>query len=194
VNLFDINTTNAIVYYFNDSTAIDAYHNVGETGSRGVEVEYKFRDKWGFINLNYSFYSVAGKPKIADYEVPDNSNVLLAFPAHKVNLSAGFNITKHFSVNPSVLFRGERYGYTSFDSSGTAVMEKFSPMILANLYLRYEDFFIKGLNIGVGVYDLLDQRVKYIQPYNSNHAPLPGPSRELIVKLSYTFKAKNKTE
>ena len=63
-------------------------------------------------------------------------------------------------------------------------------MILANIFLRYGDLFIKGLDLGVGVYDLFDQQVKYIQPYNSFHAPLPGPSREFIVKLSYTLKAK----
>jgi outer membrane receptor for ferrienterochelin and colicin len=190
VNLFDINTRNTIVYYFNDSTQMDAYHNIGETGSRGVEVEYKYRSKWGFINLNYSFYSVAGKPKIADYEVPEDNTVLLAFPAHKANLGASLNVTKKFSINPSLTFRGERYGYTSVDTTGEALTEKFSPMTLANIYLRYQDLFIKGLDLGVGVYDLFDQRIKYIQPYNSSHAPLPGPSRELIVKLSYTFKSK----
>ncbi len=194
INFFDISTKNAIVYYYDDSTATDAYHNIGQTGSRGVEVEYKFKDKWGFINLNYAFYSVAGKEKIADYEVPENKSVLLAFPSHKINLSAGFNITKHFSVNPSVCFRGERYGYTSVDTLGNGVIEKFSPMVLANIFLRYENLFVKGLDLGIGVYDLLDQRVKYIQPYNSYHAPLPGPSREFIVKLSYSFKAKKKIE
>lgn len=194
VNFFDISTKNAIVYYYDDSTDTDAYHNIGQTGSRGVEFEYKFKEKWGFINLNYAFYSVAGKSKIADYEVPENSNVLLAFPSHKLNFSAGFNVTKRFSVNPSLCFRGERYGYTSIDTLGDGVIEKFSPMVLANIFLRYENLFIKGLDLGVGVYDLFDQRVKYIQPYNSYHAPLPGPSREFVVKLSYTFKAKSKTE
>ncbi len=192
VNFFDITTTNTIAYYYDDSTETDAYHNIGNTGSRGVELEYKFKDKWGFVNLNYAFYTVAGKDKIADYEVPENKNVLLAFPAHKINLGAGFNIGKHFSVNPSVSFRGERYAYTSLDTLGDGVIEKFSPMVLCNIFLRYEDLFIKGLDFGVGVYDLLDQRVKYIQPYNSSHAPLPGPSREVVVKLAYAFKVKPK--
>lgn len=190
INFFDISTKNTIAYYYDDSTQTDAYHNIGQTGSRGVELEYKFKDKWGFINLNYAFYTVAGKEKIADYEVPENKSVLLAFPSHKFNLSAGFNVTKHFSINPSILFRGERYGYTSVDTAGYGVIEKFDPMVLANIFLRYDDLFIKGLDLGFGVYDLFDQRVKYIQPYNSYHAPLPGPSREFIVKLSYTLKAK----
>lgn len=194
INFFDISTSNTIAYYYNDSTQVDAYHNIGNTGSRGVELEYKFKETWGYVNLNYAFYSVAGKDKIADYEVPENNKVLLAFPSHKINLGAGFNLNKHFSVNPSVSFRGERYGYTSIDTLGDGVIEKFSPMVLANLFLRYEDLFINGLDLGVGCFDIFDQRIKYIQPYNSGHAPLPGPSREIVVRLSYAFKVKNKAK
>ena len=135
-SIIDITTKNAIVYYYDDSAETDAYHNIGQTGSRGVELEYKFKDKWGFINLNYAFYSVAGKQKIADYEVPENANVLLAFPSHKINFSAGFNVTKSFSINSTLCFRGERYGYTSIDTLGNGVIEKISPMVFANIFLR----------------------------------------------------------
>lgn len=193
VNLFDIHTTNSIVYYFNDQTEMDAYHNIdGNAGSRGLEFEYKLKDRWGYINFNYSFYTVAGKPKIADYEVPENNTSLLAFSNHKLNLNTSFNITKHLNINPFISYRGERYAYTSVDTSGNGVIEKLDPLILANLMITYNDLFIKGLSFGVGVYDIFDQRISYIQPYNSNHAPLPGPSRELLVKLSYAFTGKKK--
>jgi outer membrane receptor for ferrienterochelin and colicin len=196
VNLFDINTTNAIVYYYNDQTNMEAYHNAGDvgSGSRGLELEYKIKDRWGYVNFNYSFYTVAGKPKIPDYEVPESKTSLLAFPNHKLNLNMSFNLTKHLNINPSVSYRGERYAYTSIDTSGNAVIEKLDPLILANFLVTYNDLFIKGLSLGVGVYDIFDQKITYIQPYNSNHAPLPGPSREILVKLSYAFTAKKKTK
>ncbi|MBA3705879.1 MAG: TonB-dependent receptor, partial [Bacteroidetes bacterium] len=41
VNLFDIYTSHTIVYYY---LYTDAYHNVGNTGSRGLELEYKLKD------------------------------------------------------------------------------------------------------------------------------------------------------
>ncbi|MGZ4049892.1 MAG: TonB-dependent receptor plug domain-containing protein, partial [Bacteroidia bacterium] len=104
INLYDINTKNAIVYYFNEVTNMDAYHNVGRTGSRGLEFEYKLKDKWGYVTFNYAFYTVAGKPKIPDYEVPVSNSVLLAFPAHKLNLNASFYITKHLNINPALSY------------------------------------------------------------------------------------------
>ena len=194
VNIYDINTKDAIVYYYNQQTNMDAYHNVGRTGSRGLEFEYKLKDKWGYINFNYAFYTDAGKPKIADYEVPTNSAVSLAFPSQKLTLNACFNLSKHFIINPSVIYEGERYGYVSVDSIGNSVIGKFKPLVMANLMITCNDLFIKGLSLGVGVYDIFDEKVIYIQPYNSNHAPLPGPSRELLLKLSYSFKAKKKNK
>ena len=53
------------------------------------------------------------------------------------------------------------------------------------MFLLYEDIFLKGLSAGVGVYDLLDVRYSFIQPYNGGSAPLPGPSREVLLKFSY---------
>jgi outer membrane receptor for ferrienterochelin and colicin len=190
LNIFNVETRSAIAYYFDDSTGVDAYHNIGSSGSRGVELEYKMKNYWGYLNLNYSFYSVAGKPKIADFEVPGNDDVLLAFPSHKINLSASFKVGDHFSVSPSLLWKGERYGYTSVDSTGMQQIEKFNPSFYANLFLSYDNAFIQGLNISAGCYNLFDEKVVYIQPYNSGHAPLPGGSRELVFRLSYTFNFK----
>lgn len=190
VNLFDITTRGTIVYYVSQ-TGNDAYHNVGSNGTQGIELEYKIKDYWGTFDLNYSFYTAAGKGKIEDYTVPQNNKVLLAFPAHKINLSSSFYLTRHFVISPSVLFRSETYSYTSVDSAGNGVVEKFNPTIFANLFFRYENI-VKGLDIGIGVYNIFDEKVRYIQPYNSYHAPLPGPSRELVVKLSYALQFKGK--
>ena len=67
------------------------------------------------------------------------------------------------------------------------VWKAFDGVVLANLYLLYRGAFTKDLDLGVGVYDLFDSEYEYIQPYDGGHAPLPAPSRELAVKLSYRF-------
>ena len=190
-NFFDITTNNTIVYY--DTLDSDHYRNFnGSSGSQGAEVEYRIRDKWGYIIANYSFYSVAEKKKIADYSVPFHFDVLLGFPTHKANLSAWFKLGKYFGVSPTLSFIGERYGYTSLDTNNVSLAEKFKPVLLANLYLSASNFGIKGLSAGLGCYDLLDSKYTFIQPYNGYHAPLPGPSREFIVKVTYEVKALKK--
>ena len=192
-NFFDITTKDPIVYFYDDSLQTDNYKNFGGSGSKGVEVEYRIRDKWGYIILNYSNYSVAGKQKITDYVVHGNEHMLLAFPNHKANLNASFKAGKYFSISPTLSFIGERYGYTAFDTAGNSVLTKFSALLLANLFVNTTNY-VKGLTIGAGCYDILDSEFGFIQPYNGNHAVLPGPSREIIVKATYEIKAGKKKQ
>ncbi len=192
INVFDITTKNPIVYFYDTTNLKDAYINSGQSGSQGIEAEYKIKEKWGYIAVNYAFYSAANKQKIEAYTVSENSSSLLAFANHKFNLNSSFNITKDLCVSPSASFYGPRWGYTSIDSTGTSVLEKFNPTALINIFIRYTTP-VKGLTFGIGVYDLLDQKFKFIQPYNSYHAPLPGPSREFVFRLQYNVNYKNKT-
>ena len=77
------------------------------------------------------------------------------------------------------------------DTVGNSIQKKLDPTLLLNFFMRYETP-IKGLSVGLGVYDVLNQKLKFIQPYDGGHAPLPGPSREIIFRLSYNLKFKNK--
>jgi outer membrane cobalamin receptor len=189
INLYNISTLNPIVYYVVGLNT-DAYINFGHSGTRGIEAEYRTRHHWGYITANYAFYTAQGNTEVPNYQVPGNSSQLLAFPSHKINFVASLNLTKHFSLNPSILYRSESYGFvtnTNPDSAalGIPLLHKFSAQLYVNLFLNYNNLFIKGLNAGIGVYDLFDQKTLYIEPYNGPHAPLPGSSRELIVRLRY---------
>lgn len=190
-NFFNIDTQDPIVYY-TDTLLNDNYRNFGGAGSRGFEVEYRLRDKWGYLVFNYSNYTVEGKEKIEDYVVAGNQTMLLAFPTHKANVNAWFRIGKYFGINPSFSYIGKRYGFSSVDSLGKSVVEKFSPLLLANLFITVKNFGVKGLSASVGCYDILDSKFKFIQPYNGYHAPLPGPSREFIIKITYEAKSQDK--
>lgn len=195
LNFFDITTKDPIVYYYDDSLATDNYHNFGSTGTTGAEAEYRYKGKWGYLTGSYSFYTSANKDKVDDYAVPEHDELLLAFPAHKITLNTSINITKKFSINPSLIWFSTRYGYDNIDTTGTSTIHEYAPGFLANIFLNYNDL-IKGLTLGVGVYDLLNEKLEYIQPYNGYHAPLPGPSREFVFHLSYTigFKKEEKNK
>jgi outer membrane cobalamin receptor len=185
-NLYDINTNNAIVYYYDVITEQDFYRNFGKTGSRGIEAEYRLKATWGHLNINYAFYSTLGK-KLTDslYMVESNPHVHLAFASHRLNLNSSININDNLSVNPTVSFFGKRYGYSSVDDEDEPVLEEFAPVYLLNLFVYHKNFIVKGLNVGIGVYDLFNQRFQFIQPYNGYHSPIAGLSREFIIKLSY---------
>lgn len=196
VNFYDIVTRNPIVYYLRavDSvTSVDAYKNGYRAGTRGIEAEYKIREKWGYVSVNYAYYTTQNKSRVYDYRVPTDSSSLLGFANHRINLNASFNLGSYFSLTTTASFYGTRYGYATVDTLYNPVLKKFDPTTLINVFIRYKTP-VKGLVFGIGVYDLLNQKFQFIQPYNGGHAPLPAPSREYVFRISYDLNFKSKTQ
>ena len=121
----------------------------------------------------------------------DDKAALVGFANHRLNMNATINLSKELTFNITAIYYGARYGYTSADTSGSSVMEKLDPMTLINLFLNYQTP-VKGLTIGLGVYDVMNQKYVFLQPYDGGHAPLPGPPREIIFKLKYALNFKKK--
>jgi len=180
-NLFDIGIARTIVYFVNPVTAEEGYVNAGRTGSRGVELEYRLRERRGWATIGYAYYR-ARDNRVDSYSIPGHANTLLAFAPHKLTARAEVHITEPWTFSPSVIVYGTRYGYASADPEGNPVIHRFDPATLLNLYTEYA--LPNGhVSIGFGVYDLLGENFEIIQPYNSYHAPLPDTSREWVVRV-----------
>ena len=191
INVFDITTSNPIVYYTAlDSTNEEYYTNFGASGSQGIEAEYRYKSKWGQINLNYAFYSAANKSRIPSYQTGESSS-LLAFANHRINFATQINFNQYFSANLSASYYSKRWKVGGFDTSGNTIIDHSNPILLLNGFLQYK-LVNRGLNFGIGVFDLLNQKFSFIQPYNGGHAPLPGSSREIIVRIQYNLNFKKK--
>ncbi len=187
LNLFSISMDHPIVYQYDPVNDIDTYRNQGRVGSRGVEAEYRFHDNWGHLALRYAFYQATGQGA-AYYRVPGNDSVFLGFPAHKVTVDANWRMTPNLNINSSLIFVSDRYGYDHIDpATNQSVIKRYDPELVANIYLLYKNAFRKGVNVGCGIYDLLDTTHTFIQPYNGGHAPLPGSGREYLLRVSYEF-------
>lgn len=186
VNLFDIRMNHPIVYHYDEVNNLDTYQNQGRIGTQGVEAEYRFQDAWGHLALRYSYYRATDTG--ADlFRVPGHDNVFLAFPAHKVTLDAGYKVTQNLHLNTTLVFVGDRYGFDRVNpDTGEPQVSRHNPEVVANLYLLYRNAFWKGVDVGVGVFDLFGANHEFIQPYNGGHAPLPGPGREYVLRISYT--------
>ncbi|GLI38538.1 TonB-dependent receptor plug domain-containing protein [Geobacter hydrogenophilus] len=186
VNLFDIRMNHPINYYYDFVNSLDAYKNEGRIGTQGVEAEYQFRDDWGHLALRYSYYR-ATKTGSDLFRVPGHDDVFLAFPAHKVTLDAGYKVTRNLNLNTTLVFVGDRYGFDRTNpDTGEPEVSRHDPELVANLYLLYRNAFWKGVDVGLGVFDLFGANHEFIQPYNGGHAPLPGPGREYVLRISYT--------
>jgi iron complex outermembrane recepter protein len=186
-NAYDITIRQPIVYDYDPVMNAEIYLNGDKTGTRGVEAEAKVRYPRGYASANYSYYSAADKNNVPVYQVPTDDSVMLAFPSHKLTVNGNVNLWRTLSLNASAIGFSKRWGYTSGDAAGNPVLGQVDDALLVNAYLMYRDLGWKGLDVGVGGFNLLGQKVPYLQPYNGGHAPLPGASRDLVARVSYTL-------
>jgi len=190
LNLFDTLIDNPIVYY---ATASAEYQvNSGPLGTRGAELEYTYRDTWGFANLGYAFNRCTqnegflspetGEMVDSIYKVPGHDDRAIGLPGHKVALNAGIRVFDKLTVNPSVVWMSSRYG---FAASTDAEPREYASAVLANLFVTYA--LTRELRLGAGVNDIANAGPAYLQAYNGGHAPIPGPSRAVVGKIAYAL-------
>ncbi len=190
-NMYFIKVDNTIVYSYGEDGS--GYDNLGISGTKGFEFEYKVRKNWGNATINYSYYNPNNINEVAYYSAGNKDDVLLGTSPHKVGFTGSYNLSKDISINPSLTYLGERYSYTHYNAAlDNVVLSKKEPLILANLYFRFKNLHSKGWSFGVGIYNLFDAEYEFIQPYNAWKAPLPGHGRKLILKLSSSINFKTK--
>jgi hypothetical protein len=158
-----------------------------------VEFEFKAIYSKGFATLNYSYYTQAMRAIPESYSVPGHANSALALPQHKIGLAINYMPVANLAICPSYILLGKKYGYSSVDEEGNALIKSFDPSSLLNISITYSGLS-KGIEFSVSAFDLLNQKPPFIQPYNGQFSPYPGRSRELVIKLSLStdlFKVKN---
>ncbi len=184
INIFKNDLYSPIIYGY--SGGVETYTNRNETDTLGLEFNYKIKSSWGFLDFNYSFFRFDDEIP-TDYAVTDHPEKFLGMANHKVAGNLNFRVfDDHTFLNLSETIYSSRYGYDYDANSSTGLsVKEFGTAYLTNAYLSREDCFTKGLTLGTGVFNLLNHDFRYIQPYDGGHPPLPGASRNWIVKGSY---------
>jgi outer membrane receptor for ferrienterochelin and colicin len=194
VNAFHITTKDIIVYgSAGEGDSFDEwYENYKKAGSKGFEIVYSIRKKSWYGHLTYSFSQAIADNAVDKYVVPQTRKQYVGFPAHKITLNTNVDVTPALSVNPTFVFAGKRYAYAAIGEDEEPVSVALDPYLLTNVFLNYKDL-LPGLTLGAGVYDVFNERPSIPQAYNGGgggYAPIPGRSREYIVKVSYQINFK----
>jgi outer membrane receptor for ferrienterochelin and colicin len=188
VNVFDITINKPILYLYDDDTDTETYFNGDKTGSMGSEINIKWQKDQNFVNAGYSIYFAAGKNTVESYTVENKNNALVGRPQHKFTLNSSWRLFKNgLFFNSQFIFLGNQWAYTSIDNDGNAVISEINSKLIVNLNFLYRNAFVEGLDMSVGVYDLLNTKPMFYQAYNGYLPPYPGKHRELFFKLAYNF-------
>jgi outer membrane receptor for ferrienterochelin and colicin len=172
---------NKPILYFNPSGLRNNYLNGEQIGTAGFELSATIKKGWGRVNANYSFYQMANS-KVAYFEVP-NQLALLGFPQHKIAVQAFVILSENISTTLTALLQGSKY-HVNKDGS-IATIEAITSM---NLLFTHTHFLYPSLTFTAGVYNLFDQTLWAVQPYNDNKNPLPGVGREFSLSIHYQIK------
>jgi outer membrane cobalamin receptor len=183
INIFSTEISNPIIYFSSNGT--QGYANRSDIKVNGLEWDNRYNGDWGFAALNYSYSHPIDTP--SDYQVAGQSGSTLGIANNKLAFLFSKRLfDDHTRLNVSEVFYSPRYGY-DYSSTGTNGLgiRKFGESYMTNLMLERSDFFVRGLTLGLGVDNLLNEDFRYVQPYVGQHPPIPGQSREWLLKISY---------
>lgn len=183
LNVFHMTTEDPIIYDY--SGGQDAYFNFSSTGTHGAELDVRHAAGWGYISANYSRF-MTHSSHVAEYQHPTDADRLLGMPTDKATVNGNLKLgVTGMRVNLTATYLSERYGY---DWDGTAMnIKRFDAVLLTDLYLEKRDLLVRGLDLGAGLHNLLNEDYRYIEPYNGGHPPMPAQSREWMAKVSYRY-------
>jgi outer membrane receptor for ferrienterochelin and colicin len=194
VNAFHISSRDIIIYGSSGEgdEFEEWYESYEKSGSSGFEIVYSIRKKKWYTHLTYSFSRALSDNTVDKYVVSQTDRQFVGFPAHKVTLNTNINLIPKVSFNPTLIYASKRYAFTTVDENDEPVSTELDPYLLMNVFVNYRDL-LPGLTLGAGVYDLLNEKPGVPQAYNGGegaYAPVPGRSREFVVKLSYQLNFK----
>ncbi|MFL5273967.1 MAG: TonB-dependent receptor plug domain-containing protein [Anaeromyxobacteraceae bacterium] len=183
-NGYFIRIDGPIVYDVDPATGTERYLNGDRTGSAGAEAQFRAKYRWGFANVSWSFSTPAGLNRIGIYAVPGRDDVLLGLPAHKGTFHGGLHLRRGLDLGGSLVWMSPRYGYASGDGAGNPVLGQEAALLLVGAALTWRDVATQGVDVSVGVQNLLDQSHRVLQPFDGGHAALPMAGREVSLRLT----------
>jgi outer membrane receptor protein involved in Fe transport len=186
-NAFYIHTKDPIIFYVDPATEFDAYLNSSETGSSGIEATYTVKLNKLQLNIGSSYYQSHDGDSLLNYSVPGNSDEHLGLSPLKTTIAASYKINNRLSMFVGFIYYSSKVGISGVDNtSGESIYSRFDNEVNINLNATYHHFLIKNLDLMIAAYNITNDSIQYIQPYNSNHSPLTGLGRTFSIKLSYT--------
>jgi len=173
-----------LLEYTASTSGIGGYLNGGSLENRGIEAEFRFKEKTYGALLNYSF-TYQAHSDVAQFSVPGRDGFSMGAPQHRLNLFAHYEFYRNMSINPSMIYYGTRFYSGSVDGNGNPLYASYSPTALFNLNFRFKELFMKELELDVGLQNVFDTAFFYAPLYLNNIAPAPGPSRTYSILLAY---------
>jgi outer membrane cobalamin receptor len=172
------------ISYANPGPGVAAYQNFDYVGSRGLELD--LQTQYPAFSLKATFtYQSTQDSKAEFFRVPGAETYHVGFPRTKATLQGQWRFLPGWSLNPSLLSLGPRYGYAYGQTSPSRLGA--ATTVACFLTRQLSEAFQAGLKVT----NLANTATVYVQPYGfpaqGGNPPLPGPGREVDLRLTFKF-------
>jgi outer membrane receptor for ferrienterochelin and colicin len=189
INAYDIKIQNFIIRNDINTTITGvAYLNLGESGTRGIEGEGRYNQKWGYIKVGYSFYQTTAVQK--ELFLTGLSTVNSGIPAQKASLQAHIKLNKDISINPNVLYLTNKFRNNTSPTDTFSEVQEYPAELHLSCFVNYDNFLLKNLSFGVGVYNITNEQF-FLVPWKvdqSSRIVQTMQGRELYFRMSYNLR------
>ncbi|MBD3410031.1 MAG: TonB-dependent receptor [Ignavibacteriales bacterium] len=191
LNGYMIDFRDVIGFRLNETTGYNYYDNFERIGSRGFEIEHRMVTSNFRLGMNAG-WSVLSDNSNALIAVPDEGKRALGFPHLTFNAYATIKLEDDVAITPSFTYFGERYGYIGGELHETPAgievddqIKEFGSTFLLNLNFNTKDLVADGLDVDIGIRNLLNQYYEYLQPFRGYMSPLPAPTMSATLRVYY---------
>lgn len=164
----------------------DTYQNIGRTGARGVEAEWRIKTNSISHTISASYVNVRGINNIDKYASGDEDRPL-GIPSYKVNWMTNWFFAKDWTLSPILVYQSARRAWV-LNGDGSNSIADVDPSVFVSLALRKDNLFVEHLHLVGGIANLLNEQMPYLVNYRSDgssFASYPGKSREIYARLEY---------
>jgi outer membrane cobalamin receptor len=179
-NIYWAKLSNALVY-MNSSAGVSTsggYVNGPGVSGYGLELTYKYKASWGFVNLGYAHDLTANN--VAQWAVPGDSHTAVDVAKDQATALARIHLTKNLDASVNATYLGSRFAY---NAAGTIQESASNTLLNANLSCNLAPF-----TIILGACDLLNQKAMILPGYNGGIEGLEGQGLEAFIKVKYGFR------
>ncbi|MCU0695645.1 MAG: TonB-dependent receptor plug domain-containing protein [Myxococcaceae bacterium] len=182
--------TSPIIYGLDGATGEESYRNGGAISTAGAEALLRLRGRRGSLTVTGALATPVVTNDVDTYLVPGAARpTLLGMPLVKATAFGRVRATEHVSFGGSAVFFSGRQALVTASEvlDGRGVVSALPAALLLTVWAGVDDVVLPGLSAQLGVGNLLDANVAFVQPYDGGQAPVPGRGRELYLRLSYAF-------
>jgi outer membrane receptor protein involved in Fe transport len=202
-SLFHTNFSDMISYEYDPARQVDIYTNAGSTGTNGAEIELRYTHKRGYFNANFSRYvpsmsstsfldfdflslfDEASNVQVQKLTIEEQDRQFVGLPPHRFTAQAHYKLGNRWGANLSMLWFSQKTAYVANPDYSEASIVDYPATTIVNLNFTCDNFLLKGLDLGIGLYNALDQR-QFLTIYQRLGAPpFLEQGREMVIRLKY---------